>query len=454
MSPQKPPKEYSGDDLCWACEEGDKERVEDIIANGGVDVNEKHSLYGRGPLICAVIQEHPIIVKALLDCKETRLDGLDESEFNEGWTALHYACLLGGKERTECLKMIVNDCRCDSTLVNMKDKKGKTALYNAVFKSDVDAVKILLNYPGIEFDPEDRTENSLLIEAQEEFKMWKGLRRDPDIRSQYKEAKEILHFLKAKASIIELCEACKRGGNATLSEILAKGEVNVNGTDTSGHPPLFNAVIMNQPSTLKLLLKNSDVRLDFVDHQFNNWTALHWACFGSDDKKCTECVEILVNDSRCNSDLVNSKNTKGDTPISHAVFKGNYEAVKILSFYPGIKMDSKDNAGNSLITIAESQCGRKFDDESKIQRHEDILTFLRGKQKGENTKKNIRTIESVSPLIAIVNKVEMLEIAITSAKEKFETQLQDLEEEHMEKTEALKRKLNDKRKELVAFIHD
>ena len=214
-------------------------------------------------------------------------------------------------------------------------------------------------------------------------------------------------------------------------------------------------IFVKQISMIGLFfIENSDVRLDFDDHQLNNWTALHCACFGSDDKKCREYVEILVNDSRCNSDLVNSKNPKGDTPISHAVFKGNYEAVKILSFYPGIKMDSKDNDGNSLITIAESQCGRKFDDESKIKRHEDILSFLRGKQQRENTKKKIRTIKSASPLIAIVNKVEMLEIAITSAKEKFETQLQDLEEEHMEKTEALKRKLNDKRKELVACIHD
>ena len=44
--------------------------------------------------------------------------------------------------------------------------------------------------------------------------------------------------------------------------------------------------------------------------------------------------------------------------------------------------------------------------------------------------KSNRTIESVSSLIAIVNKMEILEIAITSTKEKFETQLQDLEEEH------------------------
>ena len=139
--------------------------------------NENHSLYDQGLLIWAVIQEHPIIVKVLLEWKETRLDGLDESKFNDGWTVLPWVCWLGEQERTECLKMIVNDCRCDTALVNMKDKKGNTALCNAVFQSNVDAVKILLNYPGIEFDPTDRTENSTLIKAQR-------FRRDPNIRQK------------------------------------------------------------------------------------------------------------------------------------------------------------------------------------------------------------------------------------------------------------------------------
>merc|ERR1719153_1988885 len=241
-------------------------------------------------------------------------------------------------------------------------------------------------------------------------------------------------------------------GSPMVKEIIAKCEVDVNGTDTRGHPPLFNAVINNHPSTLQLLLENSDVRLDFVDQHFNNWTALHWACFGSDDKKCTECVEILLNDFRCNSDLVNSKNTKGDTPISHAVFKGNYEAVKILSNYPGIKMDVKDNAGNSLITIAESQCGRRFADESKIQRHKDILSFLREKPQLKNVTNNNKNIEEVSPLKTLANKMDNIEIAITSAEEKLEAKLKDLEMEHLEKIEALKRKLNGKRQELVACI--
>ena len=85
----------------------------------------------------------------------------------------------------------------------------------------------------------------------------------------------------------------KEGGNATLSEILVKGEVDVNGTDTCGHPPLFNAVIMNHSSTLQLLLKSSDVRQDFVDQQFNNLTALHWAGFGSVDKNAQNALKYL-----------------------------------------------------------------------------------------------------------------------------------------------------------------
>ena len=77
------------DDLCKACLEGDKEQVEDIIAKGEVDVN-KNNTNGRAPLICAVMKGHPMVVKVLLNCTETRLDVVDES--NDGWTALHWAC--------------------------------------------------------------------------------------------------------------------------------------------------------------------------------------------------------------------------------------------------------------------------------------------------------------------------------------------------------------------------
>ena len=249
----------------------------------------------------------------LLANEKTNLDFTNSypGRNSKGWTVFHYACYFWEvcENTTECLQYLVDDHRCHPDLINKKTTEGRTALTNAVSMHDFQAVKILLNYQGIEFNPEDRTENSPLCIAE------RAMNDNCLSESHKKSRKEILDLLKEKASIIELCEACKRGEDTTIKEILSKGEVDVNGTDTHGYPPLFNAVINNHPSTLKLLLENSDVRLDFVDHQFNNWTALHWACFGSDDNKCTECVEILVNDSRCNSDLVNSKNTKGDTPI-------------------------------------------------------------------------------------------------------------------------------------------
>ena len=66
-------------------------------------------------------------------------------------------------------------------------------------------------------------------------------------------------------------------------------------------------------------------------------------------------------------------------------------------------------------------------------------------------KKDFCNIESAYPLKTIVDN--SLEIDITSAEEKLESQLQYLEEEHTEKIEDLKRKLNNKREELAACIH-
>ena len=66
----------------------------------------------------------------------------------------------------------------------------------------------------------------------------------------------------------------------------------------------------------------------------------------------------------------------------------------------------------------------------RVSVEENFMLSPRKRKTARVKYKSNRTIESVSSLIAIVNKMEILEIAITSTKEKFETQLQDLEEEH------------------------
>merc|ERR1711970_13806 len=103
-------------------------------------------------------------------------------------------------------------------------------------------------------------------------------------------------------------------------------------------------------------------------------------------KACLEGDKEQVEDIIAKGEVdVNHNNVNGRPPLICAVMKEHPKIVKmlldckILSTYPGIKMYVKDNAGNSLITIAESQCGRRFADESKIQRHKDILSFLREK---------------------------------------------------------------------------
>ena len=53
---------------------------------------------------------------------------------------------------------------------------------------------------------------------------------------------------------------------------------------------------------------------------------------------------------------MNMKNKKGNTAISHAVFMGNFEAVKMLARFEGLELDAKDDDGDTLIDIAASQC--------------------------------------------------------------------------------------------------
>ena len=364
-------------DLCKACLEGDTE-VEDIIAKGEVDVN-KNNTNGHAPLICAVMKGHPMVVKVLLDCREPRLDLVDES--NNGWTALHWACWGPEQEQTECLKIIINDCRCDSALVNMKNKKGNTAISHAVFMGNFEAVKILANFDGIELDAKDDNGETLIDAAASQC--------DKNYVDESKKERhhKILNFLKEKLNDIRLCyerrckyhmmlcNACEAGHDDLVQEILNKGQVDINAPDSCGTPPLFFAVQNKNPTTLQILLANEKTSLDFTN--FANWTVFHWACCGSGED-ITKCLQLLVDDNRCNPDLINKKTNEGKTALAYAVVMGNFDAVKILLNYPGIEFDPEDKTENSPLSLAEEECNGYNVGEPQYKEAKDILEFLKG----------------------------------------------------------------------------
>ena len=58
----------------------------------------------------------------------------------------------------------------------------------------------------------------------------------------------------------ELCRACSNEDKAVVEEILAKGELDVNGVNSYDVTPLYCAVVSNKLDIVKLLLKNENTR--------------------------------------------------------------------------------------------------------------------------------------------------------------------------------------------------
>ena len=94
--------------------------------------------------------------------------------------------------------------------------------------------------------------------------------------------------------IEDLCMACQDGDNDTVEKIMAKGDVDVNSTDLFGQSPLFYAMHFNNPSILRTLLANVNIRLDITHRNpvGNRDGLLEW-CFWY-----LEIVKIFTSDIR------------------------------------------------------------------------------------------------------------------------------------------------------------
>ena len=137
------------DDLCHACQFGNHEKVENILAKGQVDVNGRNTCGSITPLITAMLYNQPRIVQTLLDNVNTKLDLCDEN----GMTGLHHGCFIHWEE---CVKLFTSDCRCTPEVLNMKDMYGVTAMMAAIYTSDMlECVKILGELPGTDMGIKD-----------------------------------------------------------------------------------------------------------------------------------------------------------------------------------------------------------------------------------------------------------------------------------------------------------
>ena len=146
---------FTINELCDACCNDDIQTVREIVTSKMVDIN-KMRYNGFTPLIHAVIHNHTEIVRYLLTLSELQLDTRDR----HGMTALHRACYR--YNNIAVLRLLCKDRRCTSSVVNIKDGGGWTALTVAVYGGSLEIVKEVEKIKGVDFDSKTNSGRTLI----------------------------------------------------------------------------------------------------------------------------------------------------------------------------------------------------------------------------------------------------------------------------------------------------
>ena len=216
---------------------------------------------GQTPLMCACYKGGRLDnIKRLLELGAD----IQQLEFNDGWSALHFAARDSSPEIIEYLLSL-------GMTVNMTDKSGQTPLMCACYKGGrLDNIKRLLELGA-------------------------------DIQQlEFNDGWSALHF-------------AARDSSPEIIEYLLSLGMTVNMTDKSGQTPLMCACYKGgRLDNIKRLL---ELGADIQQLEFNDgWSALHFAASDSSP----EIIEYLLSLGM----TVNMTDKSGQTPLMCACYKG------------------------------------------------------------------------------------------------------------------------------------
>ena len=123
--------------LVKLCRDGDLEGVKQALQSGA-DVNA-NDWYGSTGLMWAVDNNHNSVVALLLENQNIDVNWKNDG----GWCALHWAVR---SQNNKALKMLLNVPGIDVNIVN---NKGWSAIHRAVIKDNIEGLKLLLGHPSL-----------------------------------------------------------------------------------------------------------------------------------------------------------------------------------------------------------------------------------------------------------------------------------------------------------------
>lgn len=240
-----------------ACYCGSEEIVK-LLASNGADLEEEDA-DGDKPIHYAAYGNEPGIITLL-----TNLGANINSRNKRNHTALHVAV---NKEFVNCVRVLTSSAsRLD---VNLQDEDGDTPIHDAVGKKSLEAIDMLLNFPGADFTIKNK----------------RGF--------------NVLHM------------AALKGNNFAVERILSKKPDLVNVKKTDGYGPLHIAALNGHHLVVKTLLnqRNCTVDLENTEQQ----TPLLLAVY----KGFCDIAELLV---QAGADI-NKPDNDGDTAMHMSLLR-------------------------------------------------------------------------------------------------------------------------------------
>ena len=216
----------------------------------------------------------------------------------DNYLMIHWAVSSG---QLEILKLLLHS----GADVNRQNVQGVTALYFAVEKNSLDAVRLLVE------------RDEILVDLKRDRKRWKVW--------------------------TPLIKACHEGYYSIVALLLNKG-ADVNGETDDGNSPLYAAANKNRENVIRLLLDQDDILVD--GKTSNGWTPLQIICFRGN----YNIAELVLKKGA----YVNSQSDEGYCPLYWAVTMNHLEVVGLMLDQPGVRTDLREKShGNTPLHRAE-----------------------------------------------------------------------------------------------------
>ena len=241
---------------------------------------------------------------------------------NNGTTALHVACIRG---YFDMVKHFITNYRKLNIKLNVTDNQGFTPFHHAChqgYKSNLSIVQLILDHS-----------NQFLIDAPNNLGM------TPFHLACFYGQKHIIEYILLHSDKIPINIngftndndqksafhlACMRG-HLSIVELFVdfsrKKKVVLNGRNSRGETPFFNACFKGHTNIVSFLLKHArkSIKLNIPD--CSGVTPLHIAC----RQGFEDIVELLLMENP-----LDEEDTNGETALHHACIEGHLEVVKLL----------------------------------------------------------------------------------------------------------------------------